>query len=311
MVTATSTATATDNSTATATATVNNCCPCPSPDPCPCPCPCPPTPPPDPLLEVPNYPITGLGISYRNIAEELKAFKNEMLTYPLTQEYIANPTGLSKEKVDTLDILWTVLANKLVNDVSGVPQGYAKSLLICRNDGCTIINVSTFMPNKNLLNYSIVEMNKYSNLKFVENPSEAQYNANIDSKSVTFSAEKTIFSNVIFNPNMQCKKFFIMKCGSMSPPVTDPNNLIPEKTVAVTFEEEPNQVATKEIIQAVNSTYGWAGRYSETSFTPNFYVATKLEAADDFVVFLRLSYFVINEPSGILSIAGAKPLIRA
>lgn len=300
MVTATSTATATDNSTATAIANVNqnNCCPSP--------CPCPPIPPPDPLLEVPNYPITGLGLSYRNIAEQLKAFKNEMLSYTLTQEFVENPTGLTSENVNRLDILWTVLSNKVVNDMSGVPQGYAKRILMCRSDGNVIIDVSTFIPNRNLLNYSIVEMNRFLNFKFVNNPTEAQYNVNINSNSATFNAEQTNFSNVIFNGNMQCKNFFILKCGSTSPPVTDPNNLTPERTTATNFSEISNHNTRKEIIQTVNSTYGWAGRYSETSLATNYYVATKLEAADDFVVFIRLSYFAINNPGGFTT-ASTRP----
>jgi len=300
MVTATSTATATDNSTATAIANVNQkkCCPCPYP-------PIPP-PPPDPLLEVPNYPITGLGLSYRNIAEQLNVFKNELLSYPLTQEYVANPTGMTNAKINQLNILWTVLANKLVNDLNGVPEGYVKGILICGNDGSTIIDVSTFMPAKNLLNYSIVEMNIFTNFKFVENPSEAQYNMNINEESDTFNPEQTNFSNVIFNGDSQCNRFFYLKCGSTTPPVTDPNNLTPEKTVAITFEEEPNHATRKEIIQAVTSTYGWAGRYCQTSLNSSFYVATKLQAADDFVVFIRLSYFGIKNLPGF-SISSARP----
>jgi hypothetical protein len=248
----------------------------------------------DPILKVPNVPLTGLGLSYRDIANQLKEVKQLMLSYPLTQQYIQNPTGMTFESVVQLDRLWDRIGNKIVNDMTGVPQGYGKRLSICRNDGNLIMDVSTYIPNTKWMNFSLVELNTFKNFKSIDNPNEPQFNTNINSNSITFNCENLNISNLTQNVDSQYTSFMVIKCGSNTPPKTDPTDLEPESTTPTTFLQTQPLTTRKEIIQAINSGYGWACRYSQTNFTPNFYVATTFDAADEFVLFIRLSYFVIN-----------------
>jgi len=255
---------------------------------------CNPCVPEDPLLKVPNTPITKLGLSFRDIAAQLDNFKKELLKQPITQQFLADPYNQSSETIINLDREWAITANKMVNDMTGVPQGYGKRMLFCANDGSVFVDVSTFVPNTKWLNYSIVAITKFSNYKFIDNPTEPQFNINVNSSSDSFNYEETNWSNVTINPAMQSSNYTILRCGSTTPPVTDINDYLnPERPIAVTFAELDPHTSRQEIIEATTNTYGWCSRYSSTVFSPNYYVATELKGADGYNIFIRLSYFLL------------------
>jgi hypothetical protein len=245
------------------------------------------------LLTVPNIPINGLGLSFRDIAQQLCLFKNNLKSYSLSQQFLSNPYNQSYETINNLDRLWARLANQTVNDSSGIPAGYGKRILFCANDGNVFIDVSTFYQNTKWMNYSMVALNKFTNYKFINNPTEPQYNINVNSQSQTFNYEDTNWYNVTTDSSEQSKKFTTLKCGSTSPPPSDPNNLTPQGTTAVSFLEVDLHTTRKEIIQSITQPYGWSSRYSETVFSPNYYVATQLNGVDGYNIFVRLSYYVL------------------
>ena len=246
------------------------------------------------LSKLPNKPITNLGISFRKIAYKLEKFKKKILSYPLTKEFLKNPYYQSEEFINNIDRLWARVANETVNDYLDIPPGFGKRILFCSNDGNVFIDVSTYIKDsKKWLNFSILALNTLQNYKFINNPTVPQYNVNINSNSQTFNYEQTNYDNVINNSNDQSKIFTILKCGSKTPPSLDPNDLTPQKTTATTFQEVDLHTTRTEIIQSINTKYGYTSRYSGTTFTPNYYVATQLNGADEYTVFIRLSYFLL------------------
>lgn len=231
------------------------------------------------LLTVPTHKLHNLGLTYRDIATELCLFKNSLLTHPISLQYLSNPYNQTYETVVSLDRLWARLAQQRVNDTTNTPEGYGKRILFCANDGNVFIDVSTFIPNTKWMNFSIVALNKKDN---------------IDEASHTFNYEETDWSSVNTNVNTQSSKFTILKCGSPIPHPADPDDLSPQSTVATSFIELDPHTTRKEILQTISNPYGWASRYSETVFTPSFYVATKLEGEDGYSIFIVFSYFLIN-----------------
>lgn len=243
------------------------------------------------LMTVPSNSIKELGLSFRGIAQQLCIFKNNLLSYPLVQQFLEDPYYQSYDNVVNLDRLCNRLANKMVNDIEDVPPGFGKRILFCTNDGSVFLDVSTFIPDSKWLNYTIVSLTKNSNYKFIENPYDTQYNSNVNSCSDSFNYEETDWSNVIINNNTQSSKFITLKCGSNTEPNKDPNELSPQKTTAIDFFEMDNHTTRAEIIQSITNPYGWASRYSSTNFTINYYVATQLTGVDGYNFFIRLSYF--------------------
>lgn len=245
------------------------------------------------FLSIPNKPIINLGISFRTIARQLCAFKQNLMSYPLSKEFLSDPYHQTADTIFNLDRLWNRLANQFVNDLTNVTQGFGKRILFCSNDGRVFIDVSTFKQGTRWQNFNMVAINKESNYKYIASPqqNDPQYNINITNNSITFNHENINITSLTNNGLQQAQHNQMLKCGSNDFPATDPNNLEPQNSVATTFLEEPLHTGRKEILQAMNSPYGWCSRYSETIFSPNYYVATKLEGNDGYGVFIRLSYF--------------------
>lgn len=245
------------------------------------------------LSKVPNYKITGLNLSFRDIAKQLCEFKNELLSDPLTKDFLSDPYNKTGDEINNIDILWSRISNKVVNNTTGVTPGYGKRILFASNDGHVFIDVSTFIENsKKWLNFSIIALNQFNNYKFIDNPQVPQYNNFLNSNSLTFNYENTDYSNVINNGNTPNDFFNIIKCGSTSYPPTDINNLTPQNTKAISFRSVDLHTTRKEIIESISNTYGYTSRYSDTTFTPNYYVATTLNGANGYSIFVRLSYYL-------------------
>ena len=227
------------------------------------------------LLNVPTHKLHKLGLTYRDIATELCLFKQSLLTHPISSQYLSDPYNQTYDTVVSLDRLWARLANQVVNDTTKIPPGYGKRIMFCANDGNVFIDVSTFIPNTKWMNFSIVALNKKSIINDTDH---------------TFNYEETDWSNAYITPS---SKFTILKCGSPIPHPADPDELAPQSTVATTFTELDPHTTRKEILQTINAPYGWASRYSETLFTPSFYVSTKLEGEDGYSIFIVFSYFLL------------------
>lgn len=236
----------------------------------------------NPLHLVPNEKNSVINRSFRDIAKELKKFKKILLADPVTKDFLKSPYSKTREQVEFLDRVWTVFANKLVNDTSNLPNGCGKRILFCENGGKVFIDTSTYIEgNPKWLNYSIFYGPVKSNIKM-----------NAESDKPTLPPE-----NITFNPeeldleklnNTPLEEMTIIRAGSTQPPFKNTN---PEKTKPVHFQILENHATRKEIIMALSNEYGYASRYSDTIFTPNWYVATQLFGKDGDSTYLRLSYF--------------------
>ena len=118
---------------------------------------------------VPNEKNAGINKSFRDIAKELKKFKKILWADPVTKDFLKSPYSKTREQVEFLDRVWTVFANKLVNDTSNVPKGYGKRILFCTNGGKVFIDVSTYVKDSpKWLNYSMIFADLRRDIKMVD-----------------------------------------------------------------------------------------------------------------------------------------------
>jgi hypothetical protein len=241
------------------------------------------------LLCVPNEKNSGINKSFRDIARELKKFKKILMINPVTKDFLKSPYSKTREEIEYLDRVWTVLANKLINDTSNLPTGYGKRLLFCTNGGKVFIDNSTFVSgNPKWLNYSIIFGDLLLNIEKEKRlPNVASLV--LPQENITFNPQESKLDNL--NDTNLVKQSICVRAGSIEPPTLNIANLNPEKTKPVTFQLVENHLTRKEIIGATSKVYDWSSRYSDTVFTPNWYVATQLLGKDGYVVYVRLSYF--------------------
>jgi len=242
------------------------------------------------LQKVPNEKITGLGLSFRDIAVQLCQLKKRILSYKRTQDFLKNPYGLDVTTIEELDIFWQTIANQWVNDRPNIPPGYGRICAFVANNGKIFIDVITFEPGKDT-NNSIVEINTKLNLSFVPDPTQPVYELNTDSPPYPFNPQKIDITNLITNPDSQGFQFRVISALSSSPPNLDLNNLKPEAYKATKFLFNESASTRKEIIQAVTNKYGWASRYGELSFSPTYFVATSIQGNDGYYIWLRIGYY--------------------
>jgi hypothetical protein len=240
----------------------------------------------DKLNIVPNEKISGLDKSFRDIAKELKKYKKILCENSVTRNFLKSPYTQTREEVEYLDRIWTVYANKLVNDLSNLPKGYGKRILFCTNSGEVFIDTSTFIKdNYKWLNYSIISGKLLCNIK-----TNAESDNNccdiLSSQNISFNPQELSIENL---NNTLVKQLISIKAGSTEKPVV--NNFNPEKTKPISFDIISNHSTRKEIMMTLLNEYGWASRYSDTIFTPNWYVATQLFGKEGYSVYIRLSYF--------------------
>jgi len=237
----------------------------------------------NPFDNVPNEKNTGINRSFRYIAKELIKFKKILLADPVTKEFLKSPSTATREQVELLDRIWTVFANKLVNDTSNVPKGYGKRILCCENGGKVFIDVSTYVKDSpKWLNYSVF----YGPVKSFIKTNNVESEKILPLENITFNPDELNIENLNNTPIQQMT---IIRAGSNEPPVT--TNFKPNKNKPVNFQILENHSTRKEIILSLTNEFGWAFRYSDTIFTPNWYVATQLLGEGSDSTYLRLSYF--------------------
>lgn len=242
------------------------------------------------LLKVPNEKISGLGLSFREIAVQLCLLKKRILSYPRTQDFLLNPYGKTKAEIEELDIFWQTIGNQFVNDKSNIPAGYGRNCSFIANNGKLFIDVFTFEPGKDT-NNSIVEISLNQNIAVVPQPTQPVYITNTDSPPFPYNPQEIDISNLINNPSTQVNQYRILSALSKTPPNLDLNNLKPEKYTATKFFFNESASSRKEIIQAVSQKYGWASRYGELTFSPSYFVATTIDGNDGYQIWLRISYY--------------------
>lgn len=241
------------------------------------------------LLSVPNEKNSGINKSFRDIARELKKFKKILMIHPVTKDFLKSPYSKTREEIEYLDRVWTVLANKFINDTSNLPTGYGKRLLFCTNGGKVFIDNSTFVSgNPKWLNYSIIFGNLLLNIEKEKRLTNVA-SLLLSQENITFNPQESKLDNL--NDSNLVTETICVRAGSIEPPTLNIANLNPEKTKPVTFQLLENHLTRQEIIGATSKEYAWSSRYSDTIFTPNWYVATQLLGKDGYVVYLRLSYF--------------------
>jgi len=103
---------------------------------------------PYPIEDVPDTPIQGLGLSFRDIAIQLDGFIDQLLAFPQTIAFLANPydlKGPSTARVEEIDRLWTRVANRFVNDHTSFPSSqWNRKITFVTNGGLVFINSQTF-----------------------------------------------------------------------------------------------------------------------------------------------------------------------
>jgi hypothetical protein len=234
--------------------------------------------------KIPCKRISDLNKSFRDIAKELKNYKKMLKAHPITIEFLKHPYNQTREQVELLDRVWIVLANIVVNDTSNIPSGYGKRILFCTNGGKVFIDITTYLSGSSRwLNYSTVFGDTLWNIR-----REYQLSASAIFSTVTFNPEEIDIEEINTNYTNDSNSF---RVGSIEPPVLNINNLTPQQTKAVNFQLLDNHLTRKEIQDASSKKYGWSSRYSDTIFSPNFYVASTITGADGYLCFVRLSYF--------------------
>ena len=161
--------------------------------------------------------------------------------------------------------------------------------MFCTNGGKVFIDNSTFiLGNPKWLNHSIIFGDLLLNIekeKILTNVASLL----LSQENITFNPQESKLDNL--NDDNVVKETICVRAGSIEPPTLNIANLNPEKTKPVAFQLLENHLTRQEIIGAMSKEYGWSSRYSDTIFTPNWYVATQLIGKDGYVVYLRLSYF--------------------
>lgn len=247
------------------------------------------------LLKVPGQFLNGMSnISFRTIAFRLEGFKSQLLNQTMTRQFLSNPYR-GTVVINDLDKLWTRLANAYVNYVGDIPSGYGKRLTFCTNDGYVFIDVSTYNPdfhNTKNLNYSMITVDKlFYHISPAARIETGQNTTVIDTQNILFNPENTNVESIV--NGKEVKRFVNIRCGSAVSPNRNKNDLTSEETQPVNYTQLDLESTRSEYIQTFTKKYGFASRYSNTIFAPSYYVATKINGADGYEIFIRLSYYLM------------------
>jgi hypothetical protein len=236
------------------------------------------------LLKVPNTPINVGSLNFRILASRLEIFKSNISNESLTKLFLSDPYSTTLD-VNTVDKLWTRIANAYVNDISDVPSGYGKRLTFCTNDGYVFIDVSTFQPDGTKhLNYSMITMNQSYYVK-----SSGDYQ--IINDDPIFNPENTNIDSMTNGTALE--ELCNIKCGSTTEPIVDKTNLNDEATNAVTYQKMDIESTRKEYLMTHYQKYGWASRYSNSLYSPSYYVATQMTGKYGYSIYIRFSIYLL------------------
>lgn len=237
------------------------------------------------LSQLPNTYIID-SITFRTLALNLENFKSLILRQSLSSLFLLNPYNTTLN-INNVDKLWTRLANIYVNDVSDVPSGYGKRLTFCTNDGYVFIDVSTFQPddaNTKHLNYSMITMNQSYYVK-----SSGDYQ--IINDDPIFNPESTSIDSMTSGTALL--ELCNIKCGSSESPIVSKTDLSGQSTNAITYQKMDIESTRKEYLMTLTQKYGWASRYSNSLYTPSYYVATQITGRYGYSIYVRLSLYLL------------------
>lgn len=241
-----------------------------------------------PCKKIPCKKISDLNKSFRDIAKELNKYKKILHAHPITKDFLKNPYNKSREQIERLDRVWTILANNVVNDTSNIPSGYGKRILFCTNGGIVFIDTTTYISgNSKWLNYSICFGEVLGKIRTTDDGLSSSSSI----ITLTFNPEEIEIEEINTNYTKQSNS---IRSGSNEPPKLDINDLTPLRSKAVNFQLLDNHSTRKEIQNTYSKNYGYASRYSDTIYTQNYYVATTITGADGYLCVVRLSYFKLN-----------------
>ncbi len=236
------------------------------------------------LLKVPTTSLNVGSLNFRKLAYRLENIKSSITNESLTKLFLSNPYT-TELNINDVDKLWTRIANKYVNDVSDVPDGYGKRITFCTNDGYVFIDVSTYQENSTKhLNFSMITMNQSYYVK-----SSGDYQ--IINDEPIFNSENTNIDSM--TDGTALIELCNIKCGSTSEPNKDKTNLNDEATSPIAYQKMDIESTRKEYLMTHYQKYGWASRYSNSLFTPSYYVATQINGKYGYSIYLRLSIYLL------------------
>jgi len=248
------------------------------------------------LAVVSNKNFTKLDFSFRTIARELKLFINEVTSHPEIKKYLKDPYNQNRQSMKQYYLIYTILANKYVNNRINVSSKIGKRITFVNSAGRVAVDATTFIPNDTRwLNYNMT-LGTYSHAYDYKNSGEIDFTdsgTTVQSDKVTFNPNQDVLTHLLTKPVTEA---YCMRVGSTDPPITDIKNITSQNSIGVSFQHVENHNTRKEIQNAFseNKKYNCSSRFSDTVYTPNFYVATKLSGIDGQEIAVRLSYFNLD-----------------
>ena len=248
------------------------------------------------LAVVSNKKFTGLDFSFRTIARELKSFVKEVKSHPIIKKYLKDPYNQDRESMKQYYLIYTIFANQYVNNRVNVSSNIGKRITIVNSAGRVAVDVTTFIQNDlRWLNYNMT-LGSYSHVYDYKDSGEidlADGGTTVQSDKVTFNPNGEDLTNILTKPVFEA---YCMRVGSTDEPNMDIKNITSKNSKGISFQHVENHNTRKEIQDAFseNKKYNCSSRFSDTVYTQNFYVATKLSGNDGQEFAVRLSYFKLN-----------------
>ena len=247
------------------------------------------------LAVVSNKKFTKLDFSFRTIAQELKLFINEVKSHPMIKKYLKDPYNQDRESMKKIYLIYTAFANKYVNRVN-VSSNIGKRITFVNSAGRVAVDVTTFIPNNlTWLNYNMT-LGTYSHVYDFKDSGDINLDdggTTVQSDKVTFNPNGDIIKDISTTPVYEA---YCMRVGSTDAPNMDVKNITSQNSKGIKFQHIENHNTRKEIQDAFseNKKYNCSSRFSDTVYTQNFYVATKLAGNDGQEFVVRFSYFKLN-----------------
>jgi hypothetical protein len=248
------------------------------------------------LAVVSNKNFTKLDFSFRTIALELKLFINEVKSHPIIKKYLKDPYNQDRESMRQFYLIYTAFANKYVNNRVNVSSNIGKRITIVNSAGRVAVDVTTFIPNSvTWLNYNMT-LGTYSHVYDYKDSADIDFvdgGTTVQSDKVTFNPNGEVLKNILTTP---VSETYSMRVGSTDAPNMDVKNITSQNSKGITFQHLENHNTRKEIQDAFseNKKYNCSSRFSDTVYTQNFYVATKLAGNDGQEFVVRFAYFKLN-----------------
>lgn len=237
--------------------------------------------------------------SFNDMYEELLLLTQKIIHVPIMKKLFENPYALSSEEVNQIDRVVAYYGNLFCNDTHS-PRVY-KRFLATTNDGLVWVDVSTFVPQLGLLNFTTFRLNISSNVYELDKPQSDPIFSEflINPQSIISNPNNISITNIQQKLEFSPSQTVVLKIGLTSKPYTkndniDLNNPPPYEGEGISYKIVSNHLTRVEIQQAFLEGCGFSSRYSETNFKFNYYVALRIRSAQyiGYSVVFRLSYFI-------------------